>query len=373
MVRIFRWGSLLVLLAALLTAGLTYPDLRARILAPVAATPTPSPMSIVLPLPTPTTSVEAVVQGIEVSAADMNVDMNVDEQVKVEAAHPPLPAVVIVPPGTTQLLPTPAPDQSAPVAVYATTSLLPAGQVADPAAQPAGGFVPTPRPALTEASTAAPHPTATLTPIPVSFPTDPLVASQVITTDAAISQPTPHQSAAQPPVTSTVAISVPVDLTPTGPYARVDAPLYAGPGPDFPLVGSVAAGQPVDILGWYTEGTWFLLTNGLWLEAAQVGNPPAALPLVFPTPTFTPSPTPTITPTPTPTDTPVAPPSPTPTPTSLDAPICNCTADQYDCLGSVFPNRAAAQLCLEYCYRQTGWDVHNLDPNGNGLACENLP
>jgi hypothetical protein len=86
-----------------------------------------------------------------------------------------------------------------------------------------------------------------------------------------------------------------------------------------------------------------------------------------------PSSTPTVTTTPAPTATALGSPMPTPTPTSLDQPVCACSSDQYDCLGSVFSGQAQAQQCFEYCFRQTGKDVHNLDPNGNGVACENLP
>jgi hypothetical protein len=42
-------------------------------------------------------------------------------------------------------------------------------------------------------------------------------------------------------------------------------------------------------------------------------------------------------------------------------------------LGNIFTNRAQAQQCFEYCFRQTGLDIHLLDPNLNGMACENLP
>jgi hypothetical protein len=53
--------------------------------------------------------------------------------------------------------------------------------------------------------------------------------------------------------------------------------------------------------------------------------------------------------------------------------VCDCSGDTLDCLGNIFANRAQAQQCFEYCFRQTGRDIHLLDPNGNGMACENLP
>jgi hypothetical protein len=138
-------------------------------------------------------------------------------------------------------------------------------------------------------------------------------------------------------------------------------------------VGVVTVGTPLTIVGLYTEGTWYLLVDGQWIPGSVVDNAPFALPLVFPTMTPVPSSTPTITPTPTPTETPIGSPTPTPTPTSLDHPVCDCSGDTLDCLGNIFENRAQAQQCFEYCFRQTGRDIHLLDPNENGLACENLP
>jgi hypothetical protein len=173
---------------------------------------------------------------------------------------------------------------------------------------------------------------------------------------------------ATPALTPTV-----VAAAPGLPAASAAAPLYAGPDVSYPVVGSVVAGEALDIVAWYTEGTWYMLASGAWIPAAAVANAPASLPLVIPTPTFTPTPTPTITFTPGPVEPSPAPPTPTPTPTSLSAPICDCSADRYDCLGNVFSNQTAAQMCYEYCYRERSFDVHSLDPNQNGRACENLP
>jgi hypothetical protein len=138
-------------------------------------------------------------------------------------------------------------------------------------------------------------------------------------------------------------------------------------------VGVVSVGEPLVIVGMYTEGTWYLLVNGEWIPGALVNDAPLALPLVFPTMTPVPTNTPTVTPTPSPTATPLGSATPSPTPTSLDQPVCDCSSDTLDCLGNIFANRAQAQQCFEYCFRQTGLDIHLLDPNLNGMACENLP
>jgi hypothetical protein len=192
-------------------------------------------------------------------------------------------------------------------------------------------------------------------------------------------QVTPSQTG---PVDLTPIVAISVELTPpadtptplpAGPSANAESPLYGGPDASFVILGQVTAGEPLTIIGMYTEGTWYLLASGLWLPGAVVDNAPLQLPLVFPTSTPIPTNTPTITPTPSPTATLAGSPTPTPTPTSLDSPVCDCSADTYDCLGNIFANRAEAQLCFEYCFRQSGLDIHLLDPNLNGMACENLP
>jgi hypothetical protein len=156
------------------------------------------------------------------------------------------------------------------------------------------------------------------------------------------------------------------------PYTLNAAVRYAEPAEAATEVGRLDANQIVSILGRHTNGLWYLLADGSWILAASVANAPALLPLVFPTPT----PTPTITPPPTPTGTPEpptpAPPTLTPTPTSLDEVVCSCEPDQYACLSHYFPTRGEAQACYEYCFRVTGQDIHKLDLDRNGLACEAL-
>jgi len=47
-----------------------------------------------------------------------------------------------------------------------------------------------------------------------------------------------------------------------------------------------------------------------------------------------------------------------------------CSSDKYNC--NDFSTQAKAQAVLEYC-NSTAGDIHNLDVNGNGKACESLP
>jgi endonuclease YncB( thermonuclease family) len=50
---------------------------------------------------------------------------------------------------------------------------------------------------------------------------------------------------------------------------------------------------------------------------------------------------------------------------------CDCSGDVYSC--SDFATQAEAQLCYSYCVFQGAGDIHNLDGNGDGSACEELP
>lgn len=134
----------------------------------------------------------------------------------------------------------------------------------------------------------------------------------------------------------------------------------------------------------------FLLGLGLaamsWVRgaAADTSGAEVFLPIIIdksdeqPLPTLTPTSTPTRfpttmpTPTNTPTSTPTNTPKPTATPTSAPPGNCStCAYDAYNC--SDFSTQAAAQACYDYCMQKVGYDVHRLDANKDGIACESLP
>jgi len=48
--------------------------------------------------------------------------------------------------------------------------------------------------------------------------------------------------------------------------------------------------------------------------------------------------------------------------------VCDCSDDIYNC--SDFNNQVAAQYCFSYCQKQKKGDVHNLDGDNDGRACE---
>lgn len=89
---------------------------------------------------------------------------------------------------------------------------------------------------------------------------------------------------------------------------------------------------------------------------------PEALPTATPTPTATATQQVTAAPTNT----------PTPTPTQSAPSGCTiCTSNVYNC--SDFSTQAEAQTCHDYCWEQVGFDVHRLDADDDGEACESLP
>lgn len=105
---------------------------------------------------------------------------------------------------------------------------------------------------------------------------------------------------------------------------------------------------------------------------------PVYLPIVLrpaqPTATNTPIPTATTLPatnTPVPTNTtqPVA--TNTPLPTATTALLFICNRDAYNC--SDFDTQAEAQTVFNYCAARGFGDIHKLDQNNDGEACESLP
>ena len=75
-------------------------------------------------------------------------------------------------------------------------------------------------------------------------------------------------------------------------------------------------------------------------------------------------PTPTFTPTPTPSPTPV----PTPIPTATRAANGICSRNMCNCPD--FTSQAEAQAVFAYCMAAVGRDVHWLDHDDDGIACE---
>lgn len=107
--------------------------------------------------------------------------------------------------------------------------------------------------------------------------------------------------------------------------------------------------------------------------AGQADPDRVYLPIILhpaqPTATNTPLPTaqPTATNTPQPTATTVT----LPTPTATTALLYICDHDAYNC--SDFNTQAEAQTVFNYCATLGFGDIHKLDQNNDGEACESLP
>jgi len=60
--------------------------------------------------------------------------------------------------------------------------------------------------------------------------------------------------------------------------------------------------------------------------------------------------------------------TPLTTPPGSSPATCQCTSDLYSC--SDFLTHDEAQACYDYCRGQGKGDVHHLDSNNDGVACE---
>jgi hypothetical protein len=159
--------------------------------------------------------------------------------------------------------------------------------------------------------------------------------------------------------------------------------LRSGPGTNYIRLGYLEPGAEAQVTGCY--GDWWQIEHDgapCWVygEIVNAFNT-EDVPQVEPPPSPTPAP-PTATPVPTepsaataapilPTDTAVPlPPTDTPQPAE-PAPVCTCSGDTYNC--SDFSTHAQAQACYDYCKSLGRGDIHRLDRDNNGIACESLP
>jgi hypothetical protein len=177
-------------------------------------------------------------------------------------------------------------------------------------------------------------PSWTVSPTPVSLPTR--------------ISPTPKTTVGPSPGAAT---PTPAEV---GSRAANNANLRRGPGTDFAVVGGVKQGQALEVSGRNAEGDWLLLANGTWIAARLVngvGDPPIVIePDVVSTST-------------------VQVRQVTIQVVTVEVETaCECTGNLYNCAD--FEPASDAQKCYELCMRQTGKDVHDLDRNDDGVACE---
>lgn len=97
--------------------------------------------------------------------------------------------------------------------------------------------------------------------------------------------------------------------------------------------------------------------------------PPSSTPFVYNTPTMLPPVTLAPSFTPIPTDTPFL--LLATQPSTSGGAVCSCAGDTLNC--SNFQTRASAQACFNYCITQGAGNIHKLDQDNDGNACESLP
>lgn len=149
----------------------------------------------------------------------------------------------------------------------------------------------------------------------------------------------------------------------------------------FAVLGSVLPPSP-------TEAPALLITEDRPLDvlsptfstpesATVTSTPTERISSATPTQAITSSPTPTasvtatasLTPTQTRTHTPA--PTSTVAPTSQPAgPVCDCSHDAYNCGSFPLPNGTSSDECFQYCLSQGAGDIHRLDGDNDGDACE---
>jgi len=84
-----------------------------------------------------------------------------------------------------------------------------------------------------------------------------------------------------PAPTPQAAVPTPA-LTPVPATATVNtgANLRSGPGIDYPILAGMPAGQVIAITGRNADSTWYTLSDGSWVFAELISNPPADVPVV---------------------------------------------------------------------------------------------
>lgn len=103
----------------------------------------------------------------------------------------------------------------------------------------------------------------------------------------------------------------------------------------------------------------------------MISAPPTSTPFILDTPTMLPPVTLAPTWTAFPTDTPLVLSTLNVLPGLPNSGVCSCAGDTLNC--SDFSTHNSAQACFASCTAQGVGDIHKLDQNNDGLACESLP
>ena len=150
--------------------------------------------------------------------------------------------------------------------------------------------------------------------------------------------------------------------------------MRAGPDTVYHVVGALNRGDELVITGVNADRTWIRVRAGGqqgWVLAELcVVNLVLGSVAVVDVPVPTAAPLPTSPPAPTAAPQPTSPPAP-PTEPPAPAAVCDCSGDIYNC--SNFTTHNQAQACYNYCVSIGRGDIHGLDGDNDGSACESLP
>jgi hypothetical protein len=174
-------------------------------------------------------------------------------------------------------------------------------------------------------------------------------------------QSTPQQMVEQqePTVTPVPAPTATPLPPPTGPTVNTEANVREGPGTNFAVTDSISPGTAVELIDQNAAGDWYQLANGMWIAAFLVDQSPSDLPV---------------------TAVQAQPPGGQPEvqPTEFTdwsktvrgyefRSDCPCDSDTKNCGDFVGID---AQACYEKCMDERGKDIHGLDRDKDGSACE---
>jgi hypothetical protein len=146
----------------------------------------------------------------------------------------------------------------------------------------------------------------------------------------------------------------PVQSVAQSPTANTAANLRAGPGQNYAITGGVTAGQQLNIVAKNPAGDWYQLASGAWIFGNLVDNAPDI-------PVASSIPAPPVS----------APAAAVPTVRELPAAAASsCDCDHGDTLNCDDFDNWDAQACYLRCKNITGRDVHGLDRDNDGSACD---
>ena len=162
--------------------------------------------------------------------------------------------------------------------------------------------------------------------------------------------------------------SVPISANPV---ANTTVTVHEGPSLDAVVVITAQPGQQMTVAGQDSTGQWLQLASGYWVTAAAIDNVPAGLPVVDVAAQQS-NGNPTVVPTVVLAE--AAEPTATPLWQREEGGVIftsNCPCDQGDTLNcSNFDIDIDAQACYLRCMDLTSLDVHELDGDEDGTACE---